>query len=666
MGINRVKRRAQRLRRRRAAARRRPRRGLAGSAVDDPLSPLEFAIGRLTGLPCEPGNKVEMLRSGDEAYPRMLAAIADAQKSVGLASYIFRDDKAGKAFHQALIQAQRRGVEVRVLIDGVGGGYFWSGTYNELRSAGVPVARFLHSYFPWRMPFVNLRNHRKVHGHRRPARLHRRHQYRRREHPRRQPASSSCSTPTSASKGRSSSSSPTPSPTTGCITTGEKLLTESWFPPLEKAGPVTARVVTSGPDEDMEQIEFVALHAISCARKSIRVVTPYFLPPDPLTMALGLAALRGVMVDIVLPEHSNHAILDWARRVPLRPLIEAGCRVWLSRAPFDHSKLMVIDESWALIGSANWDTRSFRLNFELNVELHDPDFARDIAADRPLEAPAHAGRARQRSAAGPSAQQRRTAAAALSVETALADRGAPVGRCSAVRGPRRTPLVCRPQPSAMLSSSRIGRWSDGPKASASAARQARPCTRQRSSRNGMTLLAKCVGSRGPTSLKPGSRTEPHHIEVADDRRRLAAQRGGDARELAAVQELAVREMDVGEGDVAHLHELRPPPRQASGQARGGQRQRARRGEAVRAPYRQAVHAPEPRQPMEVAADQRRQRLDMLRRLLHQHQVGLLLSDQGGHVLDGRAGEAQQVPADDFQTFLTSWLPGRGVPGGSAR
>jgi cardiolipin synthase len=133
----------------------------------------------------------------------------------------------------------------------------------------------------------------------------------------------------------------------------------------------------------MEQIEFVALHAISCAQKSVRVVTPYFLPPDPLTMALGLAALRGIKVDIVLPDHSNHPLLDWARRIPLRPLIEAGCRVWLTAPPFDHSKLMVIDDAWAMVGSANWDTRSFRLNFELNVELHDPAFAVKVAAIAP-------------------------------------------------------------------------------------------------------------------------------------------------------------------------------------------------------------------------------------------------------------------------------------------
>jgi cardiolipin synthase len=161
--------------------------------------------------------------------------------------------------------------------------------------------------------------------------------------------------------------------------TGEKLLNEDWFPALESVGQAIARVVTSGPDEDLEQIEFVALHAMSCARHSIRVVTPYFLPPEVLTTALGLAAMRGVRVDIVLPERSNHTLLDWARRVPLKQLLEAGCHIWLRPAPFDHSKLMTIDDSWSLIGSANWDTRSFRLNFELTVEIQDESFARLLA-----------------------------------------------------------------------------------------------------------------------------------------------------------------------------------------------------------------------------------------------------------------------------------------------
>jgi len=159
LGVNRVKRRALTLRRERSHL----------FAVDEmapnapdagPLAPLEYAIGRLTGLSAEADNAVQLLRNGDEAYPAMLAAIDAAKKSVGLCSYIFRADAAGEPFIAALIRAHKRGVHVRVLIDGIGSGYFWSGTYDRLRRAGVPVDRFLHSYFPWRTPFLNLRNHR--------------------------------------------------------------------------------------------------------------------------------------------------------------------------------------------------------------------------------------------------------------------------------------------------------------------------------------------------------------------------------------------------------------------------------------------------------------------------------------------------------------------------
>ncbi len=375
MGINRVKRRAKRLRRERLPL------AIAGpglaTAATDSLSPLEYAVGRLTGLPSEAGNSVEVLRSGDQAYPRMLEEIERARKSIGLCSYIFRADAVGEKFHQALIRAQRRGVQVRVLIDGVGGGYFWSGTYRRLHKAGVPVARFLHSYFPWRMPFVNLRNHRKVlviDGHVAfTGGLNIGAENIEESDPRRRVRDTHFRIEGPVVEQLSEAFADD-----WLFTTGEQLLTESWFPVLEKVGSVAARVITSGPDEDMEQIEYVALHAISCARQSVRLVTPYFLPPEPLTMALGLAAMRGITVDIVLPERSNHAILDWARRVPLRLLVEAGCRIWLMSPPFDHSKLMTIDDSWSLIGSANWDTRSFRLNFELNVELHDGQFARQL------------------------------------------------------------------------------------------------------------------------------------------------------------------------------------------------------------------------------------------------------------------------------------------------
>ncbi|TBR26655.1 MAG: cardiolipin synthase, partial [Reyranella sp.] len=268
MGINRVKRRALRLKRQHtplAAA------APAASVARDSLTPLEYAVGRLTGLPSKPGNIVEMLHSGDEAYPRMLEEIGRAKTTVGLCSYIFRADSAGEKFHEALIAAQQRGVKVRVLIDGVGGGYFWSGTYNRLHQAGVPVARFLHSYFPWRTPFVNLRNHRKLLvidgrvaftgglniGAENVIAGNPTHPVRD-THFRIEGPVVEQLTDAFADDWQ--------------FTTGEQL-DDDWFPTLEPVGTVMARVVPSGPDEDMEQIEFVALHAISCARESIRVVT---------------------------------------------------------------------------------------------------------------------------------------------------------------------------------------------------------------------------------------------------------------------------------------------------------------------------------------------------------------------------------------------------------
>ncbi len=370
LGVNRVKRRAKRLWRARMPQDVTPAPPTAEAAAADPLTPLEYAIGRLTGMASTVGNGAAVLRNGDEAYPSMIAAIDAAKRSVGA-------DEAGQPFIDALIRAQKRGVQVRVLIDGVGGGWFWSGTYVALRRAGVPVDRFLHSYFPWRTPFLNLRNHRKVLvvdgeigfvgginiGAENLLTANPRHPVRdvhfRLEGPVVEQLTESFADD-------------------WLFETGEQLQDDHWFPELQPHGTLAARAIPSGPDEDLEQIEFVALHAISCARHSIRIVTPYFLPPEVLTSALGLAAMRGLAVDIVVPEHSNHRVLDWARRIPLRLLLEAGCRIWLRPGEFDHSKLMTIDDAWSMIGSANWDTRSFRLNFELNVEIEGLPFAQVI------------------------------------------------------------------------------------------------------------------------------------------------------------------------------------------------------------------------------------------------------------------------------------------------
>jgi cardiolipin synthase len=373
-GVNRVTRRARRLRQRGFPMEPGAPVASASSAGDARLAGLRLAGDRATGRKLENGNRIDPLRGGEEAYPAMLAAVERAERSLTLSTYIFRNDRAGAAFVAALERAHARGVKVRVLIDGIGGGYFFSPAFRRLQSVGVPAARFLHSYLPWRMPFLNMRTHRKL-----------------------LVVDGRIAFVGGVNIGAENLSSPDrdgigdmhfriAGPAVGQIaeafaddwrfTTEECLSGADWFPELTpQYGTSAARIVTSGPDQDLRALESLLLAAVAEARAEIRIVTPYFLPDDRLSSALATAAMRGIRVDVHLPEQSDHRYFDWAVRAHVVPLLEAGCQIWLKPPPFDHSKLMTIDGQWSLFGSANWDARSLRLNFELDVEAHDESLA---------------------------------------------------------------------------------------------------------------------------------------------------------------------------------------------------------------------------------------------------------------------------------------------------
>lgn len=338
------------------------------------LDTLAHLVDRVAGRPLTTGNAVEPLVNGDAAYPRMIEAIDRAQRSVALSTYIFDNDAAGRMFLAALERAVQRGVAVRVLIDAVGARYSWPSMIRELGRRGIPTARFGRTLLPWRMPYLNLRNHRKILvvdgtigftggmnirlGHlvaRDPPRpvqdLHFR----------------------------------VAGPVVGhfmrafaedwAFTTREALDGPAWFPELRPVGDVIARGITDGPDADLDKARLVFLGAVGCAQRSVRIVTPYFLPDQALITALNVAALRGVKVEILIPARSNLALVQWAATHQLWQLLERGCRVYLSAAPFDHSKLLLVDDGWALIGSSNWDARSLRLNFEFDVECYSAGLA---------------------------------------------------------------------------------------------------------------------------------------------------------------------------------------------------------------------------------------------------------------------------------------------------
>ncbi len=374
-GINRVQRRALILRRSSKKPREKMSRSVSSS---EPFSGLKATVGALTQQNLMTANISMPLHDGDDAYPLMLAAINNAKRTIALTSYIFRSDRIGHEFIDALANAVQRGVLVRVLLDGFGSGIFLATSYHLFRKQGVPVAQFMNSILPWKMQVLNLRLHKKalvidgqtafVGG--------------------LNIAAENTSRPRHKVIVRDThfkmSGSVVKQITSDFINdwlfaTGEQLDETIWISETQEIGTVLSRVIVSGPDQDADKLSLVLLSAISTAQKSIKIATPYFLPDEGLMTALQLAATRGVDVQIVIPLHSNHTPMDWAMNAHVSPLLLAGCRIWKAPLPFDHSKLMIVDNTWCLFGSPNWDTRSLRLNFEMAIEAYDPKLAAQLS-----------------------------------------------------------------------------------------------------------------------------------------------------------------------------------------------------------------------------------------------------------------------------------------------
>ncbi len=397
MGINRVRRSAAALR---ADMIRHPTGAQASpySFASDPvfsrpemehLRLLERLVDRVASRPLVAGNRVEPLVDGPRAYAAMLEAIDSAAVSIALGSYIFDGVGIGQRFVEALTRAGRRGVEVRVLIDAVGANYSWPSVQHGLRQHGIPVALFHPRLLPLWMPAVNLRNHRKIlvvdgtTGFTGGMNIKREYD---------QPGPGMFHDLQFRLRGPAVAHLSEVFADDWQFTTGEALRGAKWFPELQPGGEAFVRGIEAGPDEKFDRVRWVIIGALNAARHSVRVVTPYFLPDAAIVSALDAAALRGVEVDIMLPEHSNLPYVHWAAFGQLWQVLDHGCRVWLHPGPFDHSKLMLVDGAWTLFGSANWDARSLRLNFELNMECYSTEFGRQmeqlaqarLAQSRPL------------------------------------------------------------------------------------------------------------------------------------------------------------------------------------------------------------------------------------------------------------------------------------------
>ncbi len=338
------------------------------------LVQLSRMADKLTRQPLMLGNRVTPLINGDQAYPRMLSAIESAKHTISLCSYIFDNDSWGARFREALRDARKRGVEVKVLIDSVGARYSFPPITWGLRRDGLDAAEFMKTILPWRFQYFNLRNHRKIlvidgrvgftggmnirEGNclaDKPI------------HPV-QDLQFLIEGPVVAELQRSFAEDWT-------FTTGQVLEGEPWYPHLDSQGNGVARGISDGPDGNFDKLRMLIMAALATAQESIRIITPYFLPDAELVSSMRIAALRGVEIEILLPEEPNLRMVKWASEAGLDELLQGGCRIFLTKPPFDHSKLMVVDHSWILLGSANWDTRSLTLNFEFNVECYDMKLA---------------------------------------------------------------------------------------------------------------------------------------------------------------------------------------------------------------------------------------------------------------------------------------------------
>ncbi len=368
LAVNRVRHRAVALRQRVAPpGRTKP---VAAASPPPDLAPLARVGDQVSPFTVCGGNSIDPLENGDEAFPPMLQAINTAKRSIALSTYIFDNDEIGGQFADALVAAHARGVVVRIIIDGVGQHYSWPSMIKRLRKAGLSAAAFMPILIPKNMAVLNLRNHRKllvVDG-------------------------TEAFTGGMNIRAGNLLAKPSKHPirdlqfrvrgpvvvqlmdvfaSDWMFVTGDRLAGEDWFPPVDQAGAQAIRTIPDGPDEHFEVLKMILLGALTQAKKSVRIATPYFLPDSALISALNTTALRGIDVDILLPEKNNLRLVQWASFPLYWQLLERGCRIWHSPPPFDHSKVVLVDDAWTLVGSTNWDPRSLRLNFELNLECYD-------------------------------------------------------------------------------------------------------------------------------------------------------------------------------------------------------------------------------------------------------------------------------------------------------
>lgn len=341
--------------------------------IDDPQ--FARAAGNLLGGTMCEGNKIETIVNGCRYFPAMLEAIRGAQHSITFESFIYVSGDIGKQFSEAMIERCRAGVKVHVLCDWVGSYKMRNSDLKELKDAGISVELYRPLNIPNIIHFTN-RTHRKIlvvdgrvaftggagiadewDGDAENNKCWRDNQYR--------------------------VTGPVVASVQGAFMDNwmqihaEVLKDELYFPELEKTGDTSAQVFLSGPGEGLESARLMYLMSIACAKKTIRLANAYFVPDNLVIDALVDAAKRGVEIEIIIPDQIDTNIPMWASAARWGPLLKSGCKIYRFEAALYHCKVFVVDDYWSSVGSSNFDTRSFRLNDETNLNVLDREFARE-------------------------------------------------------------------------------------------------------------------------------------------------------------------------------------------------------------------------------------------------------------------------------------------------
>ncbi len=336
------------------------------------------AFSTLGTVPFACGNDARLLVDGQATFEAIHAAIDAAERYVLVQFYIFRADRAGLDFQDCLLRAASRGVSVRLLYDAVGSIGLGSRYLRTLRAGGVEVSAFTGPRNWLKKLRLNFRNHRKivvvdgragfVGG------LNVGDEYMGRD-----PKFGNWRDTHLAVHG----------PTVQAL---QLSFARDWYyarrarmPGLEwtpeaHAEDRTALVLSSGPSDEVETCGLLYTHAIESAEERVWIATPYFVPDGRVLGALELAALRGADVRVLMPEKSDSLLFKYVPYAFLEEITRVGVRVFLYRDGFMHQKVTLVDRDFATVGTANFDNRSFRLNFETTVVVENADFCDEVEA----------------------------------------------------------------------------------------------------------------------------------------------------------------------------------------------------------------------------------------------------------------------------------------------